>query len=159
MKKKVLILGVASVQMDAILMLKEMGYETYACAMAKDGPGVDYVDYFSEINILDREKLIEYIEKNGIDLVYSVGSDLAMPIVNYISRKLNMPHFVSEETALICNNKDLMRKTLGNDFEGNVKFQIIENGDEEIKIKFPFILKPADSQGQRGVFLINSLDE
>ncbi len=30
--KKVLILGVAAVQMDAILQLKEMGCETYAVA-------------------------------------------------------------------------------------------------------------------------------
>lgn len=33
--KKVLILGVASVQMDALVMLKKMGIETYACAMAR----------------------------------------------------------------------------------------------------------------------------
>ena len=46
MKEKVLILGVASVQMDAILELKKMGYETYACAMADDGPGADVADHF-----------------------------------------------------------------------------------------------------------------
>ena len=70
-----------------------------------------------------------------------------------------MPHFVSEETARICNNKDLMRKTLGKGFKGNVDFQVIRNIEEEVELDYPFILKPADSQGQRGVKLINNKDE
>lgn len=157
--KKVLILGVASVQMDAILELKNMGYEVHACAMAKDGPGADAADYFKEINILDVEKLIKYIQENEISLVYSVGSDLAMPVVNLISEKLNMPHFVSEKTAHICNNKDLMRQKLGNDFRGNVNFQVIKSKDDKVRLEFPFIVKPADSQGQRGVILVNNYEE
>lgn len=159
MKEKVLILGVASVQMDAILELKKMGYETYACAMAKDGPGADVVDHFEEINILDVELVINYIKKNEISLVYSVGSDLAMPVASHISQQLNMPHFVSEETARICNNKNLMRTTLGNDFNGNVRFQVIKSEEEEIELEYPFILKPADSQGQRGVKLVKNYNE
>lgn len=156
--KKVLILGVSSVQMDAISQLKKMGYETYACAMKKDGPGADVVDHFDEINILDKDAIIEHVKKNDISLVYSVGSDLAMPSSCYISEKLGMPHFVSEETARICNNKDLMRVTLGNEFEGNISFQIIESKEEIVKLEYPFILKPADSQGQRGIKLINNYE-
>ena len=36
MGKKVLILGVAAVQMDAVSQLKKMGCETFTCAMAKE---------------------------------------------------------------------------------------------------------------------------
>ena len=31
--------------------------------MAKDGPGADVADHFAEINILDSEAIIDYIEK------------------------------------------------------------------------------------------------
>ncbi|MGG4040954.1 ATP-grasp domain-containing protein [Bacillus smithii] len=159
MKKKILILGVASVQMDAILELKKMGYETYACAMAKDGPGADVADHFDKINILDEEAIIKHIKENEISLVYSVGSDLAIPVACSISEKMQMPAFVSRKTARICNNKLLMRSTLGNDFKGNVKFQAITNKTDKLELDFPFILKPADSQGQRGISLVKSLDE
>lgn len=159
MKKRILILGVASVQMDAILELKKMGYETYACAMAKDGPGADVVDHFVEINILDTGAISKYIKENEIALVYSVGSDLAMPVACSISEQLKIPHFVSEKTARICNNKNLMRKTLGNDFIGNLKFQVISSETDKLELDFPFILKPTDSQGQRGVKLVHSLNE
>ncbi|MDE5415840.1 ATP-grasp domain-containing protein [Alkalihalobacterium chitinilyticum] len=159
MKRKILILGVASVQMDAIVELKKLGYETYACAMANDGPGADVADHFKEINILDVQSVVNYIVENDISLVYSVGSDLAIPVSSQISERLNMPHFVSEQTARICNNKNLMRTTLGNDFKGNVKFQVVNSSEEEIELEYPFILKPADSQGQRGVRLINNSEE
>ncbi|MFU0790282.1 ATP-grasp domain-containing protein [Virgibacillus proomii] len=159
MKKKILILGVASVQMDAINELKELGYETHAIAMAKDGPGADLADYFEEINILDENSIINYIKENKISAVYSIGSDLAIPVASSISEKLDLPLFVTEDTARFCNNKNLMRGKLGNDFFGNVKFQIVENIEDDIKINYPFILKPTDSQGQRGVFLINSFED
>lgn len=158
-RKKVLILGVASVQMDAIIELNNLGYETFACAMANDGPGAKEAHHFSEINILDEDALIEYIEKNNISVIYSVGSDLAMPIVTSISQKLKLPHFVSNETAKICNNKNLMRQTLGNDFIGNVRHQIVEHKKTVIELDYPFIMKPTDSQGQRGIYLINNYDE
>lgn len=157
--KKVLILGVAAVQSDAIKTLKDLGYQTFAIAMKKDGPGADIADYFEEINILDIEKVVEYIKTNNIDAVYSTGSDLAIPVASKISEMLEMPHFVTENTARVTNNKDLMRQTLGNDFEGNIPFQILENINEELKLKYPFIMKPTDSQGQRGVNVINDFKE
>lgn len=155
MKEKVLILGVASVQMDALIMLKKMGYETYACAMSKDGPGADIADHFAPINIRDVDQLRAYIEENGISAVYSVGSDLAMPIACDLSEQLGLPHFVSKEAAYICNHKNLMRKTLTNECQGNIPYQVMRE-PEQVTIPFPCILKPSDSQGQRGIFLITT---
>ena len=157
--KKILILGVASVQMDAVLELKQMGVEVHTCAMKKDGPAAEISDYFELLNFIDIDKVEEYIIKNNIDCVYSVGSDIAMPIVSKISENLNLPHFVSEESSKICNNKNMLREFLGNDFEGNIKFEVVKDENHSIEIDYPFIMKPADSQGQRGVKVINSYDE
>ncbi|WP_282926503.1 ATP-grasp domain-containing protein [Helcococcus kunzii] len=157
--KKVLIFGVAPVQMDAIIELKKQGYEVHAIAQKRDGVGADYADFFEEINFMDTDKTIEYIKKHNIDVVYSVGSDLAMPQASKISEMLDMPRFVSEETARICNNKTIMRQTLGNDFEGNVKFQVVDSLEKKPTLVYPFIVKPADSQGQRGITIVNNEDE
>jgi len=157
--KKVLILGVASVQMDAINQLKKMGCETYACAMAKDGPGAEAADHFDIINILDVESIKEHIRKNNIDLVYSVGSDLAMPVACRISEDMALPRFVSAAAALTCNNKEKMRAALGDSCPGNVPFQVLESAEDEPRIPMPFIMKPSDSQGQRGIFLVKSMED
>jgi len=153
--KKILILGVASVQSDALEVLNNLGYETHAIAMKKDGPGAEKAQYFNEINILDVDRVIEYIKEKGINVVYSVGSDLAIPIASKVSEVLDLPHFVSYETANICNKKDAMREFLGSDFKGNVSFQILESKFDKLELQFPFIMKPTDSQGQRGVNLIH----
>lgn len=156
--KKVLILGVASVQMDAILQLKKMGCDTYAVAMAKDGPGADVADHFDIINVLDEERLMEHILDNRIDVVYSTGSDLAMPIACRLSEKLNLPHFVSSETAYVCNHKNAMRKRLTQECKGNIPYQVLDS-IQKVALGFPAILKPSDAQGQRGLFVIHSQEE
>lgn len=156
--KRVLILGVAPVQMDAILQLKNLGCETYAVAMAKDGPGADIADHFDIINILDEDKLAQYILDNQIDVVYSTGSDLAMPVACRLSEKLHMPHFVSSQTAYICNHKGVMREKLTQDCKGNIPYQMLDK-IQNITTGFPAILKPSDSQGQRGIYLIHSQKE
>lgn len=155
---KVLILGVASVQLDAILELKKMGCETFACAMAKDGPGADAADHFDIINILDEDKLAEHICKNAIDVVYSTGSDLAMPVACRLSERLGLPHFVSSNSAYICNHKNVMREALTTECKGNIPYQVLEE-KSAVTIGFPAILKPSDAQGQRGIFKINSQSE
>lgn len=156
--EKVLILGVAAVQMDAILQLKEMGCETYAVAMAKDGPGADAADHFDIINILDEERLTKHILDNRINVVYSTGSDLAMPVACRLSEKLNLPHFVSPETAYVCNHKNAMREKLTQECRGNIPYQVLDV-IQKIEVGFPAILKPSDAQGQRGIFLIYSQEE
>ena len=155
---KVLILGVASVQMDAVDELKKAGCETFAIAMAKDGPAADKADHFAIINILDEEKIVKYIQENKIDVVYSTGSDIAMPVACKISEQLGMPHFVTSKAAYVCNHKDAMRDALTSECEGNVPYQVFTEVGT-VLIDFPAILKPSDAQGQRGVFLINSQKE
>lgn len=162
--KKILILGVASVQYDAIKYLKENfnDVEIHAVAAKNDGPGAEVADYFNNINILDIDSLEMYIGRNDIDCVYSVGSDLAMPVVAELSEKLDLPHFISSDTALKCNNKNLFRQELGTEFEGNIPYQILYSStdfDEDYFSNYPLFLKPSDSQGQRGIRKINSFDE
>ena len=155
---KVLILGVASVQMDAVIELQKIGCETYTIAMAKDGPAADVADHFDIINILDEEAVVKHIQDNDIDVVYSTGSDLAMPVACRISERLGMPHFVTSKAAYICNHKNAMREALTRDCEGNIPYQVMSEIGK-INIEYPAILKPSDAQGQRGIFLINSQEE
>ena len=157
--RKILILGVASVQADALIVLEGLGFVTFACDMAKDGPGAEVADHFEIINILDSEKVIHYIKENNIEAVYSVGSDIAMPVACRISEELGLPHFVSSKVATICNKKEMMRRALGNECAGNVPLQVVESKNDVPNIEMPYIMKPADSQGQRGIFLVNSVQD
>lgn len=158
MKKRVLILGVAPNQKDAVAQLKQMGCETYTCAIKKDGPAADLADHFTQIDVIDEEAIASYIEENNIHVVYSTGSDLAIPVSCRISENLGLPHFVSSATAYICNHKNAMREKLTNECIGNIPYQVMGRAGM-VEMPFPVILKPSDAQGQRGIFLINSQQE
>lgn len=157
---KILILGAGNAQMDAINYCKNNGHEVFGCSYTNTDTGIKLLDHFSQINITDHDAILDYVVEQGIDIVYSVGSDIAMPTASYVSEKLNLPHLVSYETAVICNKKHELRKTLGDDFAGNVKF-ICASTKEELSAftDFPGIIKPVDSQGQRGVIRVDSVEE
>lgn len=68
--------------------------------------------------------------------------------------------FVSSKTAEICCNKHLMREALGADNPFNVPFCVCQSLEEGKSINFfPAMIKPVDSQGQRGVFKATCFEE
>lgn len=158
--KKILILGAGNAQVDLIEYCKENGYYVYGCSYTNTDKGIPLLDSFEQINIIDIEAVRDYAEKIEADIVYSVGSDIAMPTVARVCELLHLPQFVSYETALLCNTKDDMRQKLGNDFLGNVPHMVVERPEQLKEISFfPVIMKPVDSQGQRGVFEAHNYDE
>lgn len=154
--KKIMILGAGNAQIDAIKYCKEKGYTVYGCSYTNTDPGIPLLDHFIQLDIKDVEGISEYAKKEQIDVVYSVGSDLAMPSVMAVSEKLGLPHYISSNTAALCQAKHKMRLELGADFKGNAQFIVCEDLSEAVKYnQFPGMMKPVDSQGQRGCFRVD----
>ena len=152
-------LGTGAPQADLIACCKQRGWEVHACSYRTGDPGEKIADCFSLINIIDIDAVSEYVAANGIDVVYSAGSDIAMPTAFTVSERLGLPAFCKAETALICNTKSLLRETLGKDFEGSIPYQIIQSKEDEVELSYPVMIKPIDSQGQRGVFRVKDHEE
>lgn len=157
---KVLILGAGNAQIDAIDYCKEHGWTVYGCSYTNTDKGIPLLDHFKQVDIKDAEGIAAYAKEEAVDVVYSVGSDLAMPTVMKVSEMLNLPHFISHETAQICQNKSKMRAALGSDFRGNLPFAVVSSLEEAITFDhFPAMMKPTDSQGQRGCYRVNSRED
>lgn len=160
MKKKLLILGAGNAQIDLIEYAKSIGLEVFVCSYTNTDKGIPMADVFAEINIVDSEKIESYVKENNIDYIYSVGSDIAVPSFCKVAEHLNMFHFVSSRTAEICCNKHLMREALGTDNPFNVPFAVCSTLDEAKSADFyPLMIKPVDSQGQRGIFKAENFEE
>ena len=157
--KKILVLGTGMPQADLIKACKERGMEVYACSYTDGDVAEPFADHFKQINIVDIDAIEAYAKENQVDYIYSAGSDVAMPTVLTVSERLGLRHFCPSETATICNNKPLLRNTLTQDFEGNIKSQRMTSVDEELTVDFPLMMKPTDSQGQRGVYRVDSIEE
>ncbi|RUO62627.1 ATP-grasp domain-containing protein [Pseudidiomarina insulisalsae] len=155
MTKKVVVLGIGNAQVDLLRWLQQQAeIEVHALSNTDKGRGRPFADEFELIDITNREQVLAYCQEQQIDLIYSMGSDVAMPTVAYVSEQMNLPSFVSYETAQTCNNKAKFRERLQQNY-GAVPFVVVTSAQECVsraqQLRFPVIVKPVDSQGQRGV--------
>jgi biotin carboxylase len=160
--KKILILGTGNAQVDFIKLCKEFGLYVYACSYKNEGRGIAYANEFALINITDFESVKQFVLQNKIDYLYSTGSDIALPTIANVAEELNLPRFISYNTAVTCNNKTLLRKSLSSLKDGkySVKHKKISTVDDIHGWNiFPAIIKPVDSQGQRGITTVYNTDD
>lgn len=156
----VLILGTGQAQLDAIKYLKARGCNVHGCSYIHGDCGESYCDGFLLADLDDINQIKPYVQYNNIGLVYSVGSDLAIPSAMYISEELGLPHYISSKTANLCHDKAAFRTYLGNRFSGNLEFHTIHQREElTIFDNYPYMLKPVDSQGQRGCYKVSNIQE
>ena len=160
MSKKVLILGASNAQIDAIKYCKSRGLKVGGCSYTTADNGIPMLDYFRRVDIKDAGGVAAFAREMGTDIVYSIGSDLAIPTAMKVSEMMELPHFISHSTAEKCHSKHLMREALGKDFNGNTRFIVCETlNDAEGYDGFPAMMKPVDSQGQRGCFRVDSFED
>lgn len=151
-KKKLAIIGASYLQRPLVEKAREMGLETHVFAWEEGNEVSDIADYFYPISILEKYEILEKCKEIVIDGITSIGSDIAMPTVNFIAEKLGL---VGNNVAAttISTDKFEMRKAL---IEGGIscpKFKLYTepNFEDGKQFKFPVIVKPTDRSGSRGV--------
>lgn len=160
MRKKLLILGAGNAQIDLIEYARDAGFEIYGCSYTNTDKGIPLLDHFAMIDITDAGKIEKYVIENRIDYIYSVGSDIAVPTICKVAEKTGKFHFVSSRTAQLCCNKHLMREAFGQDSRFCVPYMVCKTLAEAEKASFyPMVIKPVDSQGQRGVYRVDNFAE
>ncbi|GAB4450662.1 MAG: ATP-grasp domain-containing protein [Anaerolineales bacterium] len=158
--KKAIVLGVGNAQVDLIRYLKAQGWWVIGCSYRQEGRGLEYIDQFALFDITDADGIERLARAEAVDLVYSIGSDLAMPTAARVASRLGLPALVSAETAELLHNKLSLRGFLNEHAISPIRYKGLRSpSDLDDWTIFPAIVKPVDNQGQRGVFLANSLEE
>lgn len=158
--KKSIVLGVGNAQVDLIHHLKEQGWTVIGCSYRREGRGLDLVDQFALLNVTDVEGVEGLARSEQVTLVYSIGSDLAMPTAARVAARLGLPAFVPAETAELLQNKLLLRGFLAEHGISPIRHRrVCDVSDLSDWTIFPAMIKPVDNQGQRGVFHANSMEE
>lgn len=149
--KKIAIIGANMFQNKLIVHAKELGYETHVFAWECGDPGEKSADFFYPISIKEKELILEKCREIKPVAVCSIGSDLAVLTVNYVSRKLGL-NGNSELSDRLATNKYEMREafqSVGIYTPKHVKV----TGDEQYshRMKYPVIVKPTDRSGSRAI--------
>lgn len=152
MKKKIAIIGANLPSLNFYKQTKALGYEIHAFAWLEGAVCKDYAYYFYDISITEKEQICEICRDVNIDGIISFSLESALPTVNFVARELNLPGN-SIECEKFMSDKLTMRDELQKCGISVPQYHMVEDPDSlnELKIKFPVIVKPVDSGGSRGV--------
>ncbi len=160
-KRKLMILGASVLQTPGIKKAKEMGLEVYAVDMNPEAEGFEFADEKLVISTIDIPKILEAAKECEIDGIMTLATDMPMRAVATVAQELKLVG-ISVDSSLKATNKAMMRVCLKENGVPVPDFYKVSNFDEykEAVSKFtkPFVVKPADSSGSRGIYLIDNLE-
>lgn len=162
MNKKIMILGASILQLPAIEKAKEMGLDVIAVDMDPEAIGFKVSGVIKEvISTIDIPLIIKAAKKHKIDGIMTLATDMPMRSVAAVAKEMNLVA-IDEETALKATNKAEMRKALQLANVPIPKFFKVSNEKEYLeavqKFAVPFIVKPADSSGSRGIYEVQDIN-
>ncbi|BEP28518.1 hypothetical protein HLPR_08490 [Helicovermis profundi] len=158
---KVMILGAGKLQVNAIKKVIEMGHEVVAVDYYEDSIGKKIASYSELADAFNYEECLRVAVKHNIDGIFTVGTDQPVLTASKVSEKLNLPYCINSVVARNVTNKAYMKKIFSKKNIPTVKYLLVDKEYDysDFNLKFPLVIKPVDSQGQRGIFVVNNIEE
>jgi citrate lyase beta subunit/biotin carboxylase len=161
-KKKIMIIGAGILQVPAIIRAKELGYEVISADINPNAVGFKYADTKCVVSTNDIQGILKEAEKLEPDGVMTLATDMPVRSVAAVGEKLNL-NTIDKSTAIRVTDKSEMRKFLKDKSIPIPQYYVVETFDDCVKaskyFKTSFIIKPSDSSGSRGVFLVENASQ
>jgi biotin carboxylase len=158
----VLFVGAGRHQRRALQRVKELDLRVVAVDRNPDAPGLEIADVGEVVDFADVAAVAEVGRRHEVNGVMTFAADRAVPVVAGVAESLGLPG-IGTETAHLMTNKIAMRRRLADVGVPQPRFAALrhvrEVGAAAEAVGFPAVLKPADSAGQRGLFLVASADD
>lgn len=163
-----LVLGAGRNQINAIRKAKDKGHTVIVSDYLPDSPGKTWADFSEMTSTFDIEGNIAVAKKYHVDGVMTIGTDQPVLTAAKVAEALSLPSLITSATALKATNKKYMKKAFADHDLPTSRYLLIERSElantnlilqRVDQLTFPVVVKPVDSQGQRGVFKIRQLDE
>lgn len=161
MKRKVLVLGGGLLQLPLVKMAIQRGFEVYLSDYYKNPPAKKYCDGFRQISSFSIDDNYEYALAEKISHIMTIGTDQPVYTAACVSAKLNLPHPISPGQGKMVTNKHCMKTKMAEEGIPTPEFRVYSRYEEVYldNLNYPLVMKPVDSQGQRGIFILNGAEE
>jgi biotin carboxylase len=158
----VLFVGAGRHQRRALQRVKELGVRVVAVDRNPEAPGLEIADVGEVVDFGNVGAVAEVGRRHGVNGVMTFAADRAVPVVAGVAETSGLPG-IGSRTAHLMTNKIAMRRRLADAGVPQPRFAAIRHVREvraaADAVGFPAVLKPADSAGQRGLFLVASVDD
>jgi len=160
--KTILFVGAGRNQRRAIRRVRELGVRVVAVDKNADAPGFADADAHEAVDFADAEAVAVVGRAHGADGVMTLAADRAVPIVARVAELLGLPG-IGSDAAHLATNKIAMRRAFAEQGVPQPRYAAVRDYASAKAacetIGFPAVLKPADSAGQRGLYLVGDMDE
>jgi len=159
---KLMMLGASTAQLQGILKAKSLGYQVLTCDYLKDAVGHLYSDEQCYTSTFDVAGVSCAAKAYKVDGIMTMGTDQPVYTSAVASELLALPTFLSPEVALSVTHKKVMKEKFDALGLPTVAYKIFhrDDGIDALSdIEFPVVIKPVDSQGQRGIFFCQRPEE
>lgn len=156
---RVMVLGGSSNQVDLIKKAKEQGDHVLLVDYLPDCIGKAYADEHVLVSTFDIDAIIDLAKKHKIEAIVSSGTDQPIYSAAVASAQLGLNFYADEKLAKAVTNKREMKALFKANNIPTVDYCLIKRGFKQSELqglKYPVVLKPIDSQGQRGIFLLDN---
>jgi biotin carboxylase len=154
-----LFVGAGRHQRRAILRVRELGHRVVAVDRNAAAPGLEVADAGELVDFADLEGVVEVGRAYAADGVLTVAADRAVPIVAAAAEALGLAG-IGTETARRVTHKRLMREAFAAAGVPQPPFATVRSEADldaaSSAVRFPAVLKPADSGGQRALFRVDA---
>ncbi len=147
MKKKILILGGASVHCKLVEVAQKLGCYTIVTDYLNNSPAKQIADESWNLNIMDVDLIVEKCKEEKVDAVISGWLDPCQRPYCEICEKLGLPCYGTKEQFYQMTDKHAFKKMC---IDNGVDV-IPEYDERDIdKVEYPVFVKPVDNRGSRG---------
>jgi biotin carboxylase len=158
--RQLLFLGASVSQLDPIRHAGELGFTVVAVDADPDAVGFAEADEGVAADFSDVEQVVQIARRHNVSGIVAVSTDRAVPVAARVSEVLGLPG-IGVETARLMTDKGAMRERLAERGLPQPPFAVIGPDDDPAEalaaVGTPAVLKPVDSGGQRGVFMIDGV--
>ena len=159
--KKLLLMGGAAFSQDLRKYADEQGFQMIA--VGQDISRLKtFADEAYQIDTQDVDALEKLIREKAIDGIFVGTTEVNIPPAMELSRRTGAHFYVNEEQWAVLANKHAFKELLKKHGIGTIPEYDTEKGltaDVLSSVKYPVLVKPADSSGARGISVAHNEEE
>lgn len=159
---KLLILGGGTCQLNAVRRAKELGITVGVADYHWESPGKREADFSVMASTFDVKACMKAASDYEVDGIMTLGTDQPVLTCALVAKELGLPSLLTPEQATGVTDKKVMKEIFVNQGIPTSPYKILGKDfkEEELSpLKAPYVIKPLDSQGQRGVYLLHHSEE
>ena len=154
-QKRLMLLGGLRYLLPVIEEAHKLGVYVITADYLPDNIAHKYSDEYCNVSIIDKDAVLEAVQRLQIDGIMSFAVDPGVVSAAYVAEKMGLPFQCSYEAACILQDKSRFRQFLSENGFNCPKAKGYSNVEEALEdvgyFDWPIIVKPVDSAGSKGV--------